>query len=141
MGSIVRSSLFVTCIGIINLASAIGIPARGDVVTDWNNAALDAIRAGRTAPPIASRSLAILHAAIYDAVHSIINRSVENGETTGRNWRCSSTGSNRIERCVVPVRNDIATGRNTDGGSKINDADTCYEKRTSDDATHNNLLK
>jgi hypothetical protein len=40
-------------------------------VTDWNNAALDAIRAGSTAPPIASRSLAILHASIYDAVNGI----------------------------------------------------------------------
>jgi hypothetical protein len=71
MRSIVGGSLFVTCIGVINLVSAIGIPARGDVVTDWNNAALDAIRAGRTAPPIASRSLAILHTAIYDAVNGI----------------------------------------------------------------------
>src|SRR5439155_18489685 len=44
---------------------------RADVVTDWNNAALDAIRDGSTAPPIASRSLAILHAAIYDAVNGI----------------------------------------------------------------------
>ena len=71
MRSIVGGSLFVTCIGVINLVSAIGIPARGDVVTNWNNAALDAIRAGRTAPPIASRTLAILHTAIYDAVNGI----------------------------------------------------------------------
>ena len=62
MRSIVRSSLFVTFIGVINLVSAISIPARADVVTDWNNAALDAIRVDRTAPPIASRSLAIAHA-------------------------------------------------------------------------------
>jgi hypothetical protein len=41
------------------------------VVTDWNDAALDAIRAGNTAPPIASRSLAILHTSIYDAVNGI----------------------------------------------------------------------
>jgi len=72
MRGVVGGSLFVACIGVINLASIIGIPARGDVVTDWNNAALDAIRAGRTAPPIASRSLAILHAAIYDAVNGIV---------------------------------------------------------------------
>jgi len=71
MHRIVRKSLFITYIGVISLSSAIGIPAHGDVVTDWNNAALDAIRAGRTAPPIASRSLAILHAAIYDAVNGI----------------------------------------------------------------------
>ena len=71
MRRIPKGSLFVICIGVINLVSAIGIPARGDVVTDWNNAALDAIRAGRTAPPIASRSLAILHVAIYDSVNGI----------------------------------------------------------------------
>jgi membrane-associated phospholipid phosphatase len=45
--------------------------AHADVVTDWNTAALDAIRAGSTAPPIASRSLVILHASIYDAVNGI----------------------------------------------------------------------
>jgi hypothetical protein len=33
-----------------------------DVVTDWNTAALNAIRVGRTTPPEASRALAILHA-------------------------------------------------------------------------------
>ena len=49
----------------------IGTLVRADVVTDWNNAALDAIRAGSTAPPIASRSLAILHVSIYDAVNGI----------------------------------------------------------------------
>jgi membrane-associated phospholipid phosphatase len=59
------------CIGAINLASSIGKPAKGDVVTGWNDAALNAIRAGRTAPPIASRSLAILHVSIYDAVNGI----------------------------------------------------------------------
>ena len=71
MRGIARGSLFVACIGVINLVSVIGIPVRGDVVTDWNNAALDAIRADRTAPPIASRSLAIVHVAIYDAVNGI----------------------------------------------------------------------
>ena len=44
---------------------------RADVVTDWNNAALDAIRAARTAPPVASRSLAIFQVAVYDAVNGI----------------------------------------------------------------------
>ncbi len=48
-----------------------GSTAFADVVTDWNTAALNAIRADRTPPPIASRALAILHAAIYDAVNGI----------------------------------------------------------------------
>jgi len=71
MNTLFKSTLFIAYIATINLASSIGIPANADVVTDWNNAALDAIRAGNTAPPIASRSLAILHASIYDAVNGI----------------------------------------------------------------------
>ena len=48
-----------------------GTLAHADVVTEWNNAAHVAIRAGHTAPPIASRSLAVLHVSIYDAVNGI----------------------------------------------------------------------
>jgi len=71
MNAFFRGLIFIVCIGALNLASSIGTPANGDVVTDWNDAALNAIRAGRTAPPIASRSLAILHVSIYDAVNGI----------------------------------------------------------------------
>jgi PAP2 superfamily len=71
MNTLFKSTLFIAYIGTINLACSISIPANADVVTDWNNAALDAIRVGRTAPPIASRSLAILHVSIYDAVNGI----------------------------------------------------------------------
>src|SRR5262249_29408832 len=71
MNTLIKTPLFLACITTLNLAWSIAVPARGDVVTDWNNAALDAIRAGNTAPPIASRSLAILHVAIYDAVNGI----------------------------------------------------------------------
>ena len=46
-------------------------PAYPDVVTDWNTAALKAIRIDRTPPPSASRALAVLHASIYDAVNGI----------------------------------------------------------------------
>jgi hypothetical protein len=71
MNTFLRTPLCIACIATINLASAIGLPTQADVVTDWNNAALDAILAGNTALPIASRSLAILHASIYDAVNGI----------------------------------------------------------------------
>ena len=62
---ITLATLFLT--GLI----CVGSSARADVVTDWNEAALDAIRARGTAPPAAARNLAILHAAIYDAVNGI----------------------------------------------------------------------
>ena len=45
--------------------------ASADVITDWNTAALQAIRAGRTPPPEAARALAILHLAMFDAVNGI----------------------------------------------------------------------
>jgi len=43
----------------------------GDVVIEWNAVLLDAIRADRTAPPMAARAMAIVHTAIHDAVNSI----------------------------------------------------------------------
>ena len=40
-------------------------------MTDWNETALLAIKTDRTAPPKAARALAMMHAAIYDAVNGI----------------------------------------------------------------------
>ena len=56
------------------LCMSLAFPAAGlaDTVTEWNAAALSAIRMNRTAPPVASRSLAMLHVAIYDAVNGIL---------------------------------------------------------------------
>jgi membrane-associated phospholipid phosphatase len=48
------------------------LPAAADVVTDWNDTALDAIRLHNTPPPAAARNLAILHVAVYDAVNGIL---------------------------------------------------------------------
>jgi hypothetical protein len=59
-----RTLLTFTLLTACNLVNA-------DVVTDWNNIALNAIRIDRTPPPKASRSLAILHAAIYDSINGI----------------------------------------------------------------------
>ncbi len=55
----------------VSTALLIGTLAHADEVTEWNSAALDAIRDGHTPPPIASRSLAIVHVSIYDAVNGI----------------------------------------------------------------------
>jgi hypothetical protein len=46
-------------------------PARVDVVSSWNTAALDVIRFQRTSPPGASRMLAMVHTAMYDAINAI----------------------------------------------------------------------
>lgn len=42
-----------------------------DVVTQWNDTTIDAIRLDATSPPAAARALAMVHTAIYDAVNSI----------------------------------------------------------------------
>ncbi|HTU20253.1 MAG TPA: phosphatase PAP2 family protein [Gemmataceae bacterium] len=49
-------------------------PPRSDAVLYWNEAALKAIAKERTPPPLAARNLAILHAAIYDAVNAVERR-------------------------------------------------------------------
>ncbi|AFZ06919.1 phosphoesterase PA-phosphatase related protein [Oscillatoria nigro-viridis PCC 7112] len=43
----------------------------GNAVLDWNTTLLDAVRTASTAPPLASRNMAMVHAAIYDSVNSI----------------------------------------------------------------------
>jgi hypothetical protein len=58
-----KTAVFVSCL--------FATLAHADVITDWNNAALQIIRENRTPPPRASRALAILHASIYDAVNGI----------------------------------------------------------------------
>lgn len=45
---------------------------RADVVLDWNDLMIEAIRIDNSGPTISSRNLAILHASIYDAVNSVL---------------------------------------------------------------------
>jgi len=58
---------------ILCLAVSIGLCAAGstaaDVVTDWNNVTLDTIRATGTNPPRATRTLAMVHVAMFEAVN------------------------------------------------------------------------
>jgi len=47
-------------------------PARADVVIDWDNVLLNAVRVDKTPPPKASRAMAMVHVAIFDAVNGIL---------------------------------------------------------------------
>ncbi|HLQ38624.1 MAG TPA: chemotaxis protein CheB, partial [Planctomycetota bacterium] len=53
------------------IALTAALAAAQDAVLQWNAAALTAIRTAVTPPPPASRTLAILHASIHDAVNGI----------------------------------------------------------------------
>jgi hypothetical protein len=46
----------------------------GNAAIDWNTAALDAVRAALTPPPYAARNLAMVHAAVFDAVNAVEGR-------------------------------------------------------------------
>jgi hypothetical protein len=58
------------CLALL-LAAALAAPSRADIVTDWNQALLNSVRAERTNPPRASRQMALVHTAIFDAVNGI----------------------------------------------------------------------
>jgi len=65
-----RTSITTAVVALL-AAAGTAVPAKGDIVTDWNNTALNAIKAGATPPPFASRALAIMHATMYDANNAI----------------------------------------------------------------------
>jgi hypothetical protein len=54
-----------------HIATADLTVARGDVLIDWNATALNAVRAGKSNPPLAARNLAMVQLAIFDAINSI----------------------------------------------------------------------
>jgi len=65
-----RHPLVTVCIGAL-VAAAAAHSAWADVIEDWNEVVLDAIRATRTPPPPATRALAMTHVAMFDAVNGI----------------------------------------------------------------------
>ena len=54
---------------------AVCVVARADMVTEWNANAVHAVQAGLTAtPPLGARAMAIVQAAVYDAVNGIVQQ-------------------------------------------------------------------
>lgn len=53
------------------LAPLAAVPASANVVLDWNTVLLDAVRADKTSPPKASRAMAAMHVAMFDAIVGI----------------------------------------------------------------------
>ena len=55
-------------------AAVLGLagPGRADVVTDWNHTLLGAIRNDKTPPPKASRAMALVQVAVFDAVDGLV---------------------------------------------------------------------
>ncbi len=76
--------------------------AGADVVTDWNALALQAIRTARTAPPVASRSLAILHVAMYDAVNGSGQKS-RRGPANAHPMAAASAAAHKVVTTLFPA--------------------------------------
>jgi hypothetical protein len=66
-----QRQLSLRILGAALIIASAATSVRADVITDWNAATLNVIRQRTTAPPVASRALAILHLAMYDAVNGI----------------------------------------------------------------------
>lgn len=64
-----RQILFALCAMAAVCAAPPG--ARADMVTEWNSIAIDAVVAAAQTSTKASRSLAMVHAAVYDAVNAV----------------------------------------------------------------------
>jgi hypothetical protein len=59
---------------VIGLMVALASPARADVITDWNQAAVAAMKAANIAGNPWARNMAMLHVAMSDAVNSVQGR-------------------------------------------------------------------
>ena len=57
-----------------HMLATVGLAAHADVVTDWNQTALRATEIAAMPPPVQARAMAIVHAAVYDAVNAIDRR-------------------------------------------------------------------
>ena len=75
----------------------------GDIVTDWNTAMLDAIRAQTTPPCLAARNLAMMHAAIHDAVNAI--------DRSHKPYRfgCEAPKQASVEAAAISAAHRVAT--------------------------------
>jgi membrane-associated phospholipid phosphatase len=56
---------------VLTMLEAVAQVPTSDPVLVWNEETLQAIRTAKTPPPIAARNLAMVHAAMYDAVNSV----------------------------------------------------------------------
>lgn len=97
---------------VVSVTLSFASVAESDVVTDWNTAALNAIRASQTAPSPASRILAILHTSIYDAVNGIARTHEpyfvkEKGPTSASEEAAASAAAHKVLPTLLPM--DAAT--------------------------------
>lgn len=84
--------------------------AKADIIGDWNDQALEAVKAGSEISPQSARDLAILNTAIYNAVNGISGSyaTYSSGSYTGPS--VSAPGGASMEAAAAAAANTILTG-------------------------------
>lgn len=68
----VRQSVLTPMLCLVaSIVLGVAVDARADMVTDWNQTAIRATGIAGAPPPVQARALAMVHAAIFDAVNTI----------------------------------------------------------------------
>ena len=90
--------------GIIGLALVAGAPvAQGDVITDWNQTAIEVMKAANVAGNPWTRSMAMMNVAMYDAVNSVQARYTRFAATVPVAPRASAELSRKLYRILRPA--------------------------------------
>lgn len=125
-----------------------------DMVTQWNDTTLDAIRTAGSLPPVAARNLAMVHTAIYDAVNAIVatHKPYELeavAPPTASREAAVNAAAARVLRSLYPAQastfnaaetdalDDIPDGLDQDAGVRIGQlaADAILALRSADGST------
>jgi hypothetical protein len=103
--------------GAIALSAMLAAPARGDVVTEWNQNATDALIGGAgQGPTVSSVHLAMVQGAVYDAVNSItgerepylVEVGADGSESTAA---AAATAAYRVLVSIVPGQDALLAPR------------------------------
>jgi hypothetical protein len=110
------------------LAAVLGLAAgaAADVVTDWNAVLLDAIRTDRTNPPRATRNMALVNTAIFDAVNGVADAyepyHVAPGAPAGASPEAAAAAAaHRVLSAVYPAQQDSFDAQLADSLAAIPD--------------------
>src|SRR5262245_22208548 len=59
---------------LVMFSGLLASPTRADVITDWNDVALEAVITAREAQPTQARSVTMVHVAMFEAINAIGRR-------------------------------------------------------------------
>lgn len=106
--SLAAAMLAASCLSLATVPDVLATPSPGDVVIHWNRAALAAAAEEGHPGPVVVLDLAIVHAAVYDAVNSIDRRhtsyavNVEDAPASASQEAAAATAAYRVLLDLFP---------------------------------------